>query len=238
MLAVGVGGIQIWKSRTRVGFPAFLWGGLAWITGVTAKAIAALTSSSVEGVIRHLLPAFSVFVLCLYTGLLTGVFECGATLLFARAVARLRRASWSEAVGFGIGFGATEAILVAAVSLALVGLRLGMPNIRTELPVEYQNLAAPGSPAEYLTPALERVGAIIVHAFAAALIVHTVRTKAWRWFWLAFAYKTAVDALPVEILANGSLRMLLVPYLPFFIVGVAGTWVLKKCWTKQQANYS
>lgn len=230
MLAVGFGSIQFWRVRSCASSSVFLWGAIAWMAGVAAKSVAAIASPFVEAEARHLLPVFSAPVLWLYTGLLTGVFECGATLLFAGAIKKLRNANWSEAVGFGIGFGAAEAVAVAGVSLVLIGLRLTVPQMRTALPLEYQDLAAPVSAAEYLTPALERLGAIIVHTFAAVLIIHTIRTAAWRWFWLAFAYKTAIDAVPAEMLTGQSAWLLLLPYLPFIITGLVGTWMLRSHW--------
>src|SRR5262245_5577106 len=231
MLAVGIGAIGYWKFRSCTGTAFFLWGAGAWMASIAVKAIAALASPGVEGFAARLFPAFPGPLVWLYTGLLTGISECGTTLFFARAVKKLREANWSEAIAFGVGFGATEAVCVAGLSLTLMGLSVTLPEIRAELPPEYQILASPTSVADYLAPALERLAAVVLHTFSGALVIYAVRNAAWRWLWLAFVYKTAVDALPVELIAGRRPLLLLLPYLPFVILGIVGCRALEKRWT-------
>jgi uncharacterized membrane protein YhfC len=42
-------------------------------------------------------------------------------------------------------------------------------------------------------PIIERAAALVVHVLSSVLLIYAVRRRQQRWFWLAFAYKTAVD---------------------------------------------
>lgn len=230
MLAVGVGSVAFWKIRSRTEPCFFLWGASALGASVVLKSIAALASPFLESSARRFLPSLGTPLIWLYTGLLTGVFECGTTLVFARKINMLRRATWPEAVGFGVGFGGAEAMLVAMVSLAMVGISIAMPELRAELPPEYRSLTLPGPWIEYLAPALERLSAMVMHIFACALIVYAVKTAESKWFWLSFTYKTVIDALPVEAVTGRPLWFLFLPYLPFIVIGLSGILFLRRSW--------
>lgn len=45
-----------------------------------------------------------------------------------------------------------------------------------------------------LAPVVERLATIFIHSCSNVLIFYAVNTRQARWFWLAFGYKTAVDA--------------------------------------------
>ena len=94
-------------------------------------------------------------------------------------------------MAFGIGFGAVEAFLFGLVFF----IPLIVILFWDQLPADVrENLAAfPGSLAATLLPVAERVSTVIGHTFACVLIVFGVRSGARRWFWIAFAFKTASD---------------------------------------------
>jgi uncharacterized membrane protein YhfC len=46
-----------------------------------------------------------------------------------------------------------------------------------------------------LAPIVERLATIFIHILANTLIFYAVVTRQPRWFWLAFAYKTAIDSV-------------------------------------------
>lgn len=46
-----------------------------------------------------------------------------------------------------------------------------------------------------LLPVIERVSTLMIHVLSSVLLVYAVRMRQQRWFWLAFAYKTAVDGV-------------------------------------------
>jgi uncharacterized membrane protein YhfC len=127
----------------------------------------------------------------LYVGLLTGVFECGATWLLAWRT-RVRRADWNQAVAFGVGFGAVEAILVGLFTL--VGLAVAM-LFWAKVPPDRQATILQGTSTRlaFVLPAFERAVALAGHAASCVLIVWSVQRREARWFWIAFWFKTFVD---------------------------------------------
>jgi len=176
--------------------------------------------------------------LWLYIGLLTGVFECGATLAFAY-IKRIRWADYDGVVAFGLGFGAVEAFLVGVASFVMVLVVILIPD---KLPEGMLEQVTGGTSSLLIIPApiVERIIAIFLHAFSCVLIVYTVQTKDWRWFWLAFWYKTAVDEIAgIMHLENllGDLTTLGVwvvelVFLPFGLVGLWGLLVFRRRWAQ------
>jgi len=78
-------------------------------------------------------------------------------------------------------------------------------------------------------PVVERVTAVVAHVFSCVLIVFGVRLGQWRWFWLSFAYKTALDGFAAwAILSFGVKESVLkmaefeLVVAAFAVVGVAG----------------
>ncbi|MFQ6101839.1 MAG: YhfC family glutamic-type intramembrane protease [Anaerolineae bacterium] len=103
MMAIALVAVVYWKRRSKVAAALFFWGALAWVAGNVLKSIAAVPTSTIIDNVRAILPRyFSEPILWLYIGLLTGIFECGATLGFAH-IRRIRTVNWREAVGFGGG---------------------------------------------------------------------------------------------------------------------------------------
>jgi len=243
MMAVAVVAVVYWKIRSGILWRLFLWGALAWTVGVGLKAAAAAPMVMLIPALRNHLPKYaSEPILWLYVGLLTGIFECGATLCFAY-IRRIRTANWKQVVGFGLGFGAFEALLVGLASFVLV---LAVVLIPDKLPAEMLEKAGSGSDSPLVIPApiVERITAIFLHAFSCVLIVYAVRTKQWRWFWVAFWYKTAVDAIAglmhlenllqdISTLGTWVVEMI---FLPFGIVGLWGLWVFHKRWESLDAQ--
>jgi len=237
MMTVALVAVVYWKVGQSVLWRLFAWGALAWIVGVGVKIIAALPGRFIVSGARDSLPKYIAEpLLWLYTGLLTGVFECGATLAFAY-IKRIRSASYKEIVAFGLGFGAVEAFLVGLGSFMVLLLAILIPD---KLPEAMVKAMTSGSHSALVIPApiVGRVTAILLHAFSCVLIVYAVRTRAWRWFWLAFWYKTAVDGvaglmhlenLLTDISTLGMWVVELV-FLPFGLVGLWGLRVFRRRW--------
>jgi len=128
------------------------------------------------------------------TGLLTGVFECGITLVVV-ALTRLREGRPASALGFGMAFGAFEA-LVLGVPVLLGGLAAilwldAMP------PEDARELAKnTGDAVRPFTFLLERVIAVPLHALTCIWIILSVRQRRAAPFLLAFVVKSACDAVP------------------------------------------
>jgi uncharacterized membrane protein YhfC len=234
MVVVGLAYIFYWNIRRSIPWVYFAWGGMAWVVGVGVKAaVAGVANPPVISGLRELLgrpladpPTW------LYIGLLTGVFETAAALLFV-AKTRLRQAGWAEAVAFGIGFGSLEALLLGLGSFTGVALALMAPEL---LPKEA--LAAfrlpPGNPWLWLPAGtVERLFTVMVHILANVLIIYAWRSRRWRYLWASFAYKIGVDGLAafgIVSLGVASLSRvwaLEAGILVFAVVGLWGTLALR-----------
>jgi len=237
MMTVAVIAVIYWKRRENVAFALFLWGALAWAVGTILKSIAAIPVPAVIDGIRAALPRyFSEPILWLYVGLLTGIFECGIVLAFAH-IRRMRTAAWREAVSFGLGFGAVEALLLGAYSFTVILLIMLIPD---QLPPELLQLAdsQSGSLLGIPVPIVERAVVVLVHAFSCVLIIYAVQTREWKWFWISFLYKTMLDAVAgfiqitvgvqnLTILGTWAVELVL---LPFGIAGLWGLCVFRRRW--------
>lgn len=196
MMAVAVAAVLLYRRGQSVPWTIFGLGALAWTISVALKFAWAIPMNTPVKVRLDavLPPRASDPIFWLYIGLLTGIFECGFTLFFVRRT-RLRSAEWREAVAFGIGFGAIEAFLLGLLNF--VGLLL-LVIFWNQLPEETKAAVAGRVRGDLLAipmPVIERVSALVAHVFTCVLIVHGVRVREWRWFWISFAYKSALDAI-------------------------------------------
>lgn len=246
MMLVAVAAVLLWQ-RGKAPLWAFVgFGALAWVVAVALKAAWAVpTNEYVHSGLQHLLPqSLAEPVFWLYIGLLTGIFECGVTQLFA-VKTRLKKSDWNQAVAFGIGFGGVEAFLLGAVSfIGLLAVIVFFERIPAETRTEVIK-ALGDSPASIPLPIVERVTALLVHIYSCALIVYGTLVKEWRWFWFSFAYKTAVDAFAAwGILSFGVKEsvakmaqfegMLLI----FPVLALIGLWALKRKFRDAQRRES
>jgi len=237
MMLVAIAAIAYWKVRSKILWRLFLWGAAAWIVGVSLKSITALLTPTAIRSLSETLPKYvSEPALWIYIGLLTGIFECGATLGFAY-IKRIHTSTWEEAVGFGLGFGAVEALIVGAGAFVLVLLVTLMPD---KLPPQLVKFATCGTNSLLVIPApiVERITAVLLHAFSCLLIVYAVQTKMWKWFWVSFFYKTAVDAIAgflhvtygMENITTTGVWVIEAVLLPFGLVGLWGLCAFRKRW--------
>lgn len=198
MLLVGVLAIEYWRRRSHAGMRLFALGGLVWAAAIIPKVVLDLTvTPSLYGWFAGSL-GFNASLVALgaYVGLRTGVFECGFTYLAFRR-SKLREATVDEATAFGIGFGATEAILLALPSLISLVTFLSNPSLLDGLPPDVRQAVEAQlyvSPWVLPAPALERLFTIFIHVFSALLIYASVTKGQLGLFIGAFAYKSLVDA--------------------------------------------
>lgn len=239
MMAVAFVVVIDWQLHSGIPWSLFWWGALAWTISIVLKSLAAIPAEPAMEGVRGVLPAtLSEPVLWIYIGLLTGIFECGVTLYFAH-VTRVRSQGWEGVVGFGLGFGAFEALLLGLTSFALILLVWLIPE---ELPQELVQQALAGAQSTIAIPApvLERINAIFLHALSCLLIVYAVQTGERKWFWFSFLYKTAIDSIAgyihitygLENLTPGALWTFEIAILPFGIVGVWGLWKFRERYRK------
>ncbi len=188
--------------QRRLGWGYLLLGALAWVITVALKlGWAALMNGRIYNALTS---AFSQGVadlmFSLYVGLLTGVFEVGLVWLVLRFT-RLGQVNWKRALGFGIGFGAIEALLLGINSLGSVLTGIISPD---SLPLgALEAIARQSSLLWGLAPIWERFFTILIHIFTSLLLFYSVRTGQSRWFWAAFLYKTLLDTIAAYAQVRG-----------------------------------
>ncbi|MGB8648241.1 MAG: YhfC family glutamic-type intramembrane protease [Anaerolineae bacterium] len=192
MILVGLG-FCIYALYKRLGWKYLLLGMPFWFVTVALKFAWAIgANGAIYSQVNGALGGLALGAFSLYVGALTGVFEVALTYLVLRYT-RLGRATWSMALAFGIGFGAIEAILLGSNSLIAVIAALVTPNL---LPLDALTaIAALNNPLFALAPVWERFFTIWVHILSNVLIFYAIARRKPQWFWLAFVYKTLIDAV-------------------------------------------
>jgi uncharacterized membrane protein YhfC len=173
----------------HLGMGAFFWG-----VTVAAKFAFAVPVNPVVfrmlDVSRDHLFSPGNLIAYLYIGALTGIFEAGLAYLILRK-SRWGKATWEQALVFGIGFGVIEALLLGFASLfsAMIGITspgtLSIPSLGS--------MANNSTLIMGLAPVIERLSVIFAHILACVLIFHAIASGERKWAWLAFLYKTLLD---------------------------------------------
>jgi uncharacterized membrane protein YhfC len=117
----------------------------------------------------------------------------------------LGRAKWPGVLAFSIGFGAVEALVLGSASLTVAIAALAVPE---EMPPEVMSqLAASANVLIGLAPICERFFTVWGHMFTTALVFYAVAVRKPSWFWVAFWYKSLIDAVAaywqLVVLAGG-----------------------------------
>jgi uncharacterized membrane protein YhfC len=193
MLLVAFGFIA-YHSRRRPAWRYFALGALFWVITVALKFIFAIPVN--PWVYRLLNVSYTDLfspgnlAAYIYVGALTGIFEAGIATLILRKI-RWGRATWDQTLGFGIGFGVVEALLLGFLSLASATAALVSPD---SLPVPaLGNMAQAGNLLMGLAPVVERFFVIIAHIFSCVLLFYAIAQREMKWAWLAILYKTILD---------------------------------------------
>ncbi len=170
-------------------------GALFWVLTVAVKFAFAVPVNPLVfralGVSEETLFSLGNLIAYLYLGALTGIFEAGLAWLILRKI-RWGQATWSQALVFGIGFGAIEALLLGLASGGAALAGLFAPEA---LPVfTLGSLANNATLVMGLAPIVERLSVIFAHILACVLIFHAIASREAKWGWLAILYKTLLDA--------------------------------------------
>jgi uncharacterized membrane protein YhfC len=242
MILIAVFSILYWRHKTKVKTKFFLAGAGIWIIAIIIKILMDLTITFplqqgilAVGGLAGLLVGASVYV-----GLRTGLLESGLSY-FGIIKTELKKMTYKEAVAFGIGFGAFEALIIGFSSFLNILIFVLMPEIVATIPVEYQAglIQQLSASSLFILPALiERIAATFMHIFAAVLVVYAIRSKQLKYLWYSVAYKTVVDGIvPVLVFALSPATSLVGAYIieiPIIILGAIGfygtLWVSKKKW--------
>ena len=192
MMVVALGFVAYAAVR-RLGWGYLGLGALFWVVTVAFRlAWAIAVHPSVYRLTQDLPETSANSVFALYIGALIAVFEVGITWLVLRYT-RLGRAGWSRVLAFGIGFGAIEAVLRGIASRSIVLSEMLSP---APFPVAMlDQIACANNVLLGLTPIFERFFTVLIHVFASALIFYSIVRRRPGWFWMAFFYKTLIDAV-------------------------------------------
>ncbi|BBB33327.1 conserved hypothetical protein [Thermotomaculum hydrothermale] len=241
MVIAGIFAYLIWQKKHKIDFSFYLLGAAAWIFGVGLKFVfAILFNEKIKVLLQETFTKpFSDILFYIYIGLLTGVFECGIVLLFVWLIKSLQKESFEEAVGFGIGFGAIEAIGLGVISLISIGLIIISPDsFPKEVLAKVELLNIWIIPA----PIIERISTIFIHIFATVLIVFAYLTKKQKWFWASFVYKTFVDTIAGWFALNHLGNNLFALYSLEFEIAILGLFgflglkLLKQNWPEKNTK--
>ncbi|MEI7989840.1 MAG: YhfC family glutamic-type intramembrane protease [Chloroflexota bacterium] len=224
MILVGLG-FMVYGVR-KGGWKYSLLGALFWLGTVAVKfAFSIFANALIYRSITNALPELpGIIIFSLYIGLLTGVTEVLITWLVLRYT-KLGKAVWSKALAFGVGFGAIEALLLGIGSL--VGMIMAY-TMQGQIPASVMPSILQANNIIYgLAPISERFFTIWIHIICSVLLFYGASNHQWRWFWISFAFKSAIDAVAGYAQVSGQLQSLAFMWLIEAIVivfGVIGWW--------------
>jgi uncharacterized membrane protein YhfC len=226
MVAVAIVPVLFFWRPCRAGWRIWFGGAALWFISVALKLlIAVLANAPIQRWVKAALtPSWADLIFWSYIGLLTGIFECGILLVFARLI---RRTQWTlgRALALGLGFGAFEA------------LALGMLSSIASAWAPQSNAAFGFSTwSDALVGPFERLLTLPIHTVSVVLIVRALVKRQWRWFWASFVYKSAVDGVAAWLLLSGTnllyhhWLMEWICFAPFALLGILGLVYLGKSW--------
>lgn len=138
-----------------------------------------------------------------------GLFEETARYIGARFCLKQKQREYRDAIGFGLGHGFCECILIVGMTeisnlTACIMVNSGMLTSSTA--VGKQTITALLSitvPAVFMA-VWERVSTVLFHVFQTVLIFRGVREGKIGWYFLALATHTVVDSVPFLLAGSNS----------------------------------
>jgi uncharacterized membrane protein YhfC len=224
MIVVAVGYVAYAAVR-RLGWGYLGLGALAWAITVALKFAWALpTNTPVYEALTGALPGTAANVIFyIYVGALTGLTEIALTWLVL-CYTKWGQVPWTRVLAFGLGFGAVEALLLGTSSLIGTATALLAP---ASLPLgTLRQIATANNPLYGLAPVSERFFTVLIHLFSNVLLFYSARKRQSRWFWLAFAYKSGIDAVAAfaQFWGIGTVARIWTIELIVMLWGIAGWW--------------
>ena len=196
MILVGIFSI-LWSLNYGSKLSLILVGFLAWIVSIGLKLAWSIQTN--KKIINYLEKKFSSKlsgpITWTYIGSLTGIFECGISLLFVLFIPSLFNANWQDIIGFGIGFGAIESIILGLISLTSNLYFLIKPSTAPKEIKKLWKKYKKYSVTAISTPIVERATTIPIHTLTKILIVLAVQQNMYYLFWLSFFFKSLVDSV-------------------------------------------
>ncbi len=234
MILVGAIALYYWRKKTGVAGIYFGLGALIWAIAIGIKLLMDLTITTPFYLFLYSYgPLVALGGLSLYVGLRTGLLESGLSYLGVRYT-RFRTMNLDQALAFGIGFGATEAIVLGIQTLLNLIVFILDPSLASTLsPAQQAPLNAPTVVA--FAAILERAFVLMVHVFASVLVVYSVTSGKIRYLVYSILYKTLLDGMlpPLTTYINTStvagIYEVEVPIVILGILAYFGTrWVMDR----------
>lgn len=214
LIVAGVGGAALFLVRRRGVRPALLgWGALCFAASQVVHlpglmVITAAFKPLAKSWSPHVKLGFNAVVL----GLAAGLCEELARWLFLRHP-RIRPARWVDALGFGLGHGGVEALLVALLAPVQAAVMLLMGDqILAKLASSPEQAAAVRQQVEAmrhltaltgLIPAWERAMAVVLHLALTLVVWEAVRRSRPALVAVAVLWHALVDGLAVLGMQTG-----------------------------------
>jgi uncharacterized membrane protein YhfC len=194
-------GFVIYATSRRLGWKYLGLGALGWSVAVFLKFLVAIPiNQTIYNALTGALPGIGEWIFHLWVGLLTGIFEVWFIWLVLRR-SRIGQADWKQALAFGIGFGAFEALVLGLSTAGSVLLAILSPNLLQ--PGETAALALSADLRWGLAPVSERFFVVLGHIFANVLLFYSIAVRKSGGMWIAFIYKTLIDTLASYVQLTG-----------------------------------
>jgi len=215
MMLVGILPVIYWW-RKDVKLKYFLFGALTWAAAIGVKVLMDLTPLN-DFLMRKFTISTFIIIFGIYVGLRTGILENGFTYVVSKKI----EMNFKDAVGFGIGFGGCEALILGVFSFVSV-LNLILTKAST-----YED------PSILFAPIIERLFVLFGHIFSCVLVVYSVKTKKIRYFLYSIIYKSLIDGIIPWMQHNvpqttKGVYMMEIPVVIFGIIGLIGIIKLKE----------
>jgi uncharacterized membrane protein YhfC len=194
MILVGVIALFYWYRKTRVSWRYFGFGALIWVIAIGIKLLMDFTVTTPFYLFLYSYGALAALLgLSLYLGLRTGLLESGLSYLGVKYT-DFRTMNLHQALAFGIGFGAIEAIALGVQTLLNLVIFILDPSLAATLsPAQQASLNAPTIVA--FAAIIERAFVLLIHVFASVLVVYSVVSGMIRYLVYSVLYKTLVDGM-------------------------------------------
>jgi uncharacterized membrane protein YhfC len=234
MILVGVIALFYWRRKTGVVWKYFGFGALIWAIAIGIKLLMDFTVTTPFYLFMYSYGAFVALIgLSLYVGLRTGLLESGLSYLGVKYT-RFKNMNLHQALAVGIGFGATEALVLGVQTLLNLIVLIQDPSLAATLsPAQQASLNAPTIIA--FAAIIERAFVLLIHIFTSVLVVFSVTAKMVRYLIYSILFKTLVDGmLPVlttyiNTSTVAGIYEIEVPVAVLGIIAFFGTrWVMKR----------
>lgn len=232
LLLAGLIPISAYKKKTNVPVSIILFGAAAWFFPVALKSTFAYFFNTP---INIFLASIYIPLYYVYVGLLTGVFEILVPLLIILRY-KSRFTSVNHQIGFGIGFGSVEAIIIGITTLtSFLAVRYFPAQIPSQL-LDSLSQSLSGTTSEFFvrafTGGIERLSATAVHVFCAFMLFMFVYHKKRLYLLAPILLKTMTDGLALYFTANRVSSLYFEGF--YFAVGVLCLFIMLKIMKSNQ----